>query len=223
MPRTARTTVVNAPHHVYQRTLKNRRIFYSDKDRQTYLKILREQAQKYRLDILAYCLMGNYIHLVVIPRRQNSMAKTIGRTNFSYTQYINKRRKRAGTLWRNRFQSCALDDKHMKIAVQFVECLPIYERLVRKPEKYPWSSAKAHITGQDEHEVLALKVWPSRQLRRKWADFLRKKLSIDTRERLRTYTQTGRPLGSKAFVEKLEKKFRRRLHPLPVGRPPKKT
>ena len=220
MPRTSRITVAKTPHHVFHRTMKGRVLFYTDQDRIMFLSILKEQANRHKTDILAYCLMRDCFNLIAVPKRQDGLAKTIGRTCFSYARYLSKRRPRNSSLWRNRFQSCALDEEYLKIAARYVEMQPVYERLVRKAEKYAWSSAKSHMTGKDEHEVLALDVWPATRLRNKWANFLSQKLGEPTREKLRSFTQTGRPIGSKPFIDKLEKKFRRRLHPLPIGRPP---
>ncbi len=195
--------------------------FHTDKDRLMFLEILTEQAQKYSFDILAYCLLDKGFYLVGIPRKNNALSRTVGRTNFSYTHYLNNRRKKEGQLWRNRFQSCALDDKYLKLAVKYVENQPVYEKMVRKPENYPWSSASAHVAGRDELQVLSLHVWPPKRLLNKWSDFLKEKLHEEIRERIRTFTQTGRPLGGDKFIDELERKFKQRLHPLPVGRPPK--
>ena len=134
---------------------------------------------------------------------------------------MNRRRNRVGPLWRDRFQSCMLDDSSLRMAVQYVECQPVYEGLVRKAEKHAWSSAQAHLTGEDEFELLALKVWPGRRNRKQWQAMLAQRLSEEQREEIRLHTQTGRPIGKKAFVTALEKKLRRRLHALPIGRPPK--
>jgi putative transposase len=166
--------------------------------------------------------MKNHVHIIATPRRKGALSKAIGRTHFAYTQYINSGRKNNISIWRNRFQSCALDSKNLWTAVQFVETRPVQDKLVRKADKYAWSSAAAHISGKDASGVLALSVWPAAQQRKKWAGMLSKKMVQEDIDTIRTYTQTGRPLGSEAFYKPLEKKFKRRLHPLPVGRPPQK-
>lgn len=204
---------------MFQPSLKGRAIFFTDQDRRKYLEILSQQAQFYKVDILAYCLMREHIHLVARPRRGGNLAKAIGRTNFSYARYLNRRRKQGGKLWRNRFQSCALDDRAVLTAAQYVECQPVYARLVRKAEKYPWSSASAHLKGVDKYGILALQVWPSRQLSREWSKILAQSLDKNIQAKLASYTQTGRPFGSRPFIQRLERKLGRRLHPLPVGRP----
>ncbi len=221
MPRTARVTAVHEPHHVFHQSAGNKSIFSTEKDRLVYLELLSQYARKYKLDVLAWCLMKNRVHLVVVPRTTESLAKAVGRTHFSFAQYIGKKRKGDQKVWRNRFQSCALDKKWLGIAVQSVECQPVREKLVRKAESYSWSSAAAHVSGKDPHAVLASN-WPRSAKRKTWSRWVNTPADPDALEKLRMFTQTGRPLGSDAFVKKLERKFRRRLKPLPIGRPPKK-
>ncbi len=223
MPRYARVNVPNAAHHVYQRSINDQAVFTSEKDRRVYLQLLRKNAHQYNLDILAYCLLRDCVHLVVIPRQHDSLAKAVGRTHYGYAQYYNQRRGFEGRLWRNRFQSCPLDDRYKRAAVKFVELQPLYRRLVREPEKYRWSSAACRYNGQDPYDLLNKKLWPASVTPQKWRTFLKTKLDEEIRDKIRMYTQTGRPLGTAHFVANLEKKFHRRLHPMPVGRPPHKN
>lgn len=221
MPRTARLTVIGVPHLVIQRSLDNRAVFSRKADTGVYLDLLREKSSQFKLDVLAYCLMRDSVYMVVIPRRRDSLTKGVGRTHFSYTHYFNQTRDEDGHIWRGRFQSCPLDDDYVWLAVKFVETQPLLEGKVRKAEKYPHSSAAAHVNGRDETEVLALNVWPPKGwTKKRWSKFLADKPDEEECDMLLTYAQTGRPLGSDKFVTKLEKKFRRRLHALPVGRPP---
>jgi putative transposase len=53
------------------------------------MSILKEQSEKYCLEILGWCLMTNPIHLIARPSTLESLAKAVGRTHFLYTQNIN--------------------------------------------------------------------------------------------------------------------------------------
>ena len=59
MPRLARAIAVGCAHHIAQRGNDRQAVFFVDQDRQVYLELLQEQAQKYGLEVRAYCLMGN--------------------------------------------------------------------------------------------------------------------------------------------------------------------
>lgn len=221
MPRRARVTMLDVPHHVCQYGLEGRAIFTTDKDRKAYLEQLKEEADYYKLDIIAYCLMKDRVQLVVIPRKRGALGRAIGRTHFWYAQYHNRKRKRDGKLWHDRFHSCIVDEKFLLQAVQYVECQPVFGKVVKKAEKYAWSSAPAHATGKDELGILSRSVPTIQKSRKRWAQILAKKLDAKVRETIAANTRTGRPFGSDAFITKLEKKFRRRLRALPTGRPKK--
>ena len=70
-----------------------------------------------------------------------------------------------------------------------------------------------------EFDLLDLAAWKRRRHAKSWQKTLAGKLDAEVCEKIRLHTSTSRPLGSTAFVTKLEKKFRRRLRALPVGRP----
>ena len=69
MPRLARTVFAGVPHHITQRGNRREDVFFTDADGRAYLAWLRDYAEKYGVDILAYCLMTNHIHLIAVPAR----------------------------------------------------------------------------------------------------------------------------------------------------------
>jgi putative transposase len=222
MPRLARTVVAGCAHHITQRGNNRQDVFFVDDDRYVYLELLREQASKYGLDIVGYCLMGNHVHIVGIPQAEDSLAKAVGRAHFRYTQYINRFHKRSGHLWQGRFYSCALDDRHFWPAMRYVELNPVRAKLCRKPWRYEWSSAGAHVDDKARSELLNLPRWYDMISAEQWRKELNAGIDETELGRLRVNTHTGRPLGSDSFISKLEKLLRRRVRSLPVGRPTKK-
>jgi len=62
MSRVARVVVPGCPHHIIQRGNRRQQVFFSDKDKFIYIKLLKEQSQKYGLEFWAYCLMDNHVH-----------------------------------------------------------------------------------------------------------------------------------------------------------------
>jgi putative transposase len=221
MPRTARITIPDVPHHITQRGNNRQDVFFVDDDRRVYLSILREQSEKFGLEILGWCLMTNHIHLIGRPAGEDSLAKSLGRTHFLYTQFINRFHGRSGHLWQNRFYSCPLGREHFWQALRYVEQNPLLAGLVRQAWKYPWSSAAAHIGGQDETGLLNLSYWRQISAQVDWREALQIGQAEEMVERIRLNTHTGRPLAGDAFISKLEKLLNKRLRPLPIGRPSK--
>jgi putative transposase len=196
-------------------------VFLVDDDRRVYLQLLKEQADKYGLEVLAYCLMDNHVHLVAIPHEEEALAKALGRTHFRYTQYVNRLHRRSGHLWQGRFYSCALDGRHLWPALKYVELNPVRAKLCRRAWQYAWSSAALHSDEKAESELLDLARWYKQVSAKEWRKELAEGLTEDEVARIRLRTHTGRPLGSDRFLSKLETVLGRRVRPLPVGRPKK--
>ena len=81
MPRIARIIAPGYPHHITQRGNNRATVFFDDEDRQTYLKLLGGYARKHAVQIWAYCLMDNHVHLLAIPETETALARGIGLTN----------------------------------------------------------------------------------------------------------------------------------------------
>lgn len=223
MPRIARIVVPGVAHHVTQRGNNRQDVFFTDDDRRLYLTLLKQQSLKHRVKVLAYCLMTNHVHLALVPERAESLALAVGRTHWLYTQQINRLHGRLGHLWQNRFFSCALDGDHALHAVCYAERNPVAARLVRLAWKYRWSSAAAHVGEGDPSGVLDLDAWRRMFSPRDWRGILQRPADETMMKRFESALRTGRPLASDRWLAKLEAKLNRRLRPLPVGRPKKRT
>jgi putative transposase len=217
----ARAIAVGCAHHIAQCGNNRQAVFMADDDREVYLQILQEQAGKHGLEILGYCLMTNHVHVVAIPHAEDSLAKGIGRTHFHYSQYVNRVHKRSGHLWQGRFHSCALDGRHLWLAMKYVELNPVWAKLCRRAWRYEWSSAAAHTEESAQSDLLNLPWWYKQFSAEAWRKELAEGVTEEEATRIRMRTQTGRPLGSDRFVSKLETLLGRRVRPLPVGRPRK--
>ncbi len=222
MARFARVVIPECPHHVTQRGNRRQEVFFSDDDRRTYLAILRDHCSRRHTRVLAWCLMTNHVHLVVVPDRQDSLAKALGRTHNDYARWLHIRQRQVGHLWQNRFHSCPLEGRHIWDAIRYVELNPVRAGLVRAAEDWPWSSAAAHLTGEDDWRLTAMEWW-----REQWTGAGEWRIALESgiREagfaaRLREATRTGRPLGTDEFTKKLESKTGRFLHPRKRGPKP---
>ena len=70
MPRLARVVAVDTAHHVAQRGNGRQEVFFTDNDRLVYLRLLQQHSRHLRLDLLAYCLMPNHVHWIVVPHSE---------------------------------------------------------------------------------------------------------------------------------------------------------
>ncbi len=221
MPRIARIVATGYPHHITQRGNNRATVFFDDDDRRTYLKLLGGYSQKHHLQIWAYCLMNNHVHLLAVPETETSLSRGIGLTNQVYTQYLNRKLHQSGRIWQNRFFSCVVEnDQYLWAVARYIERNPLKVGLAECAEAYPWSSAKAHITGAND-SLLSEKSWISPQAQTAYADFVRTE-DEETDNAIRRATRTGRPFGSESFMDMLEFRLNQALKPRKRGRPPVK-
>jgi len=78
MPRISRIIAVDYPHHITQRGVRSMDIFHSDHDRNQYLQFIKEEAQSFEINILAWCLMTNHVHFIAVPHTETSFARGFG-------------------------------------------------------------------------------------------------------------------------------------------------
>ena len=217
MPRIARVIAARYPHHITQRGNNREDAFFTDEDKSFYLRTLKSYCEKWRVQVWAYCLMTNHVHILAVPSDEESLSRCIGRTNLLYTQYINRRYKRSGRLWQNRFFSTIIEaEPYLWAVVRYIEQNPVKSKRVDKPEDYKWSSCRANISGKGD--LLVSDEWLGGKERAAYRKFLMQR-DPEVEQKIRRATSTGRPLGSNRFVEKLELKLLRRLSPGKPGRP----
>ncbi len=218
MPRRPRHAIPGFPHHITQRGNNRQDVFFTDEDREFYLALLRQHALQYGFEVLGYCLMTNHVHIIGVLAEDDSLAKAVGRTHWKYSQVLNRLHGRSGHLWQNRFYSCPMDDGHMVAAMAYIERNPVRAKMVRDAWKYPWSSASAHV-GDTECEWLNGARWNKAARGLDWRARLKIKEEAGAGAALMLHTNRGRPLGSDAFIARIEAIVGMRLRALPVGRP----
>jgi len=221
MPRLARTVFADIPHHITQRGNRRGDVFFDDEDRKNYLKWLGEYCKKWKVDILAYCLMTNHIHLILRPTTKDGLHRVLKPLHMRYAQRINKSKGWKGHLWQGRFFSSPLDNAYTWAALRYVERNPVRAKMVKKAEEYAWSSASAHC-GLTENSLLSsLNCLGSVISTENWSEWI----SLPNNEReiqiLRRNIEKGLPCGSDKFIEKLEVISDKVLKFRPQGRPKK--
>ena len=77
MGRLSRIIAVGYPHHLTQRGVRSMAIFQSDADRRCYLKYVKEETERFGVEILSWCLMTNHVHFIAVPKEETSFARGI--------------------------------------------------------------------------------------------------------------------------------------------------
>lgn len=145
MPRPSRLVVPGVAHHITQRGNRQSTIFFSDDNRRAYLKLIKEGCAQSSTTCLAWCLMDNHIHLILVPKTPDGLRLVLARAHTRYSQMINREQGWSGHMFQGRFSSYAMDDAHLMAAIRYVENNPVKAKLVEDAGDWLWSSARAHL------------------------------------------------------------------------------
>ena len=216
MARLARVVLPNLPHHVIQRGVRSLPVFSSDADKDAYLNLLAQFAAKEHLQYLAWCLMTNHVHLVVVPPEDPAaLARAIGEAHRRYTRLVNFRAGVRGHLFQERFHSFPIQtDHHLLAVIRYVERNPVRAQMVGTATDYPWSSARHHVHTTPDRLVTESPFFP---VPSNWEQLLTEDEAHLAE--VRRHVRTGRPWGSEAWMAAWEQQLGRPLRQRQGGWP----
>jgi putative transposase len=223
MARLARIVVPGVAHHVIQRGNRQLDVFFEHADYEAYLGYVSAGCARAGVRCLAWCLMPNHVHLILVPQDEDGLRVALSEAHRRYSRRINAAHGWSGFLWQGRFSSYPMDDAHLVTAIRYVEMNPVRAGLVKAPQDWRWSSVRAHIDNKPDG-FTDLK--GTEGLHRNWRAKLRHGLEAgdltpEQAKAIEAHARTGRPLGSAAFVEGLESATGRELKPQKRGPKPK--
>jgi REP element-mobilizing transposase RayT len=147
MPRSLRVEVEGGIHHITARGVGQQAVFRDDFDRRRYLRLLAARVRDNAWQCLSYCLMGNHIHLL-IETPKPTLSCGVQRLHGEYAQGFNRRHKRVGHLFQDRFHGELLrEQSHLWNALRYILHNPVEAGLCEAPEAWPWSSHAAILAG----------------------------------------------------------------------------
>ncbi|MEQ1864768.1 MAG: transposase [Micropepsaceae bacterium] len=213
MARLARAVFPGLPHHVTQRDNGRARTFFSDDDYRLYRDLLAEHAAAAGVEVWAWVLMPNHVHLILVPHDADALRRALAPVHRYYAGHIHLRQKRSGHFWQGRFGCVAMDENHLGAALRYVALNPVRARLCKRAIDWPWSSVHAHLGRKDGLTARepVLSRYPD------FAALIKSGEDEDLSEKLRQAETIGRPLGTDAFIARLERKTGRALKPAKRG------
>lgn len=218
VPRFRRLVVPGCPHHVTQRGVRRQQTFFDARDYRNYLQLAAEELEKVDLKILAYCLMPNHVHAIVVPGDKKSLSRFFANVHHRYAMKTNARNDWTGHLWQERFYSVVMDENHLLMGMRYVELNPVRSGLCLRAQDWPWSSARAHLDKCLDpliHDVSPFELVDD------WSTYLSDGDDEEHLQDIRDQTRTGRPSGRDSFIDDLEVRSGRTVRPSAGGRPRK--
>lgn len=125
-------------YHVYARGNGRRAIFRDDRDRRLYLAILDHVVGVKRWEWIAYCLMGNHVHLLLETPAGN-LDTGMQLLHGTYGQKHNARHGRSGHVFQGRYGASRLtSEPQLARTLAYIEHNPVAARLCKRSGDWPW-------------------------------------------------------------------------------------
>ncbi len=162
-------------YHIYNRGLAKQPIFHSDADRYLFIETflyyqLKGPKPKFSvfrrlknkifpetkkiINLLAYCLMPNHIHFLVVQTEENGINEFMRKFIHSYSKYRNTKYNRLGPTFQAMFKSVLIETDEQLIHVsRYIHLNPVVAGLVDKANQYHWSSYCEYVATDNRHIV----------------------------------------------------------------------
>jgi putative transposase len=148
MPSTLRNLQPGVVYHITQRGNNRMAVFHTDHDRSVYMNLLKEALERHQVELYAYCLMGNHVHLLAAARAPEGIPALMKDLQGRYARRFNLDWHRTGALWHQRYRATPVeDDGHMLSCFQYLDLNPVRARKVSRPEHWLWSSCRSLALG----------------------------------------------------------------------------
>lgn len=227
MSRKPRFVLPGVPQHVIQRGHNRESCFFAEDDYHRYLHDLHEASLKNQLQIHAYVLMTNHVHLLVTPTQPFSIMHTLQDLGRKFVRYVNRRYQRTGSLWEGRYKASLIDsESYLLTCMRYIEMNPVRAGMVRHPAEYRWSSYAANAKGEPNelltrHALYLSLADDDDKAAREYAyrELLRRELGPDELYQLRDALNQELVLGRDDFKDKIQAMLNRQVRPGVPGRP----
>lgn len=225
MARKARMFIPGVPCHVVSRGNNRNTCFFSPDDYRFYLSCLSDACTKHHVDVHAYVLMTNHVHLLITPHSPVAIPKVMQSIGRRYVQYINKRYDRTGTLWESRYKASIIDaESYLLACYRYIELNPVRANIVHHPEDYLWSSYAVNAGLKTRKQLMPHETYlrlgtndESRCLA--YQKLVSLNLEASTVHNIRRAAAFSMPIGNSHFYNKIEQALGIKIGQAKRGRP----
>lgn len=228
MARLPRLCVPGEAHLVVWRGHSGRPVFVDDEDRRCLWEALQELAPREQVAVHGWVWLPAQVWLLVTPAAAASLPRLMQALGRRYVRHFHLRHGGSGTLWEGRYRATVLQEDWVLPALVWLESLPVLEGLATSAEAWPWSSHRHHAGLQPQRGLQSPPAWwtlGDTPFAREaaWRRRVAEGLPAAQRERLLAAALKGWPLGSAAFLQRLQQATGRRVQPGRPGRPRRST
>ncbi|WP_101756922.1 transposase [Oceanicoccus sp. KOV_DT_Chl] len=229
MPRKPRYFLPNVPVHVVQRGHSRSPVFFEAQDYATYSYWVKEAALRYEIDVHAFVLMTNHVHLLMTPKLSGSVSKFMQYVGRRYVPYFNHKYGKSGSIWEGRFKaSLVQDDRYLLTVMRYIELNPVRALMVELPSQYRWSSYVHNIAVREisfvKYHSVYMNLGANQDERvTAYKDLFKSHIDKEVMLNIGRAWQTGTPLVNDDFKRTVEEQLGKKVGHDRRGRPGKRA
>ena len=196
-----------------------RDVFLKDDDYEAFLKALGHACIEVPMRVLGFCLMPNHFHLALWPTNDGDLSRWMHWVLNTHVRRYHKHHQTSGHIWQGRFKAFPTEsDEHLLTVLRYIERNPVRAKLVRKSEKWRWSSARHWQKSEGRPSYLI----PGPVQRPKdWTGWVNRAVTEAELKALRQSVNRGSPFGSEPWVAQTAEEMGLKSTLRPRGRPRK--
>lgn len=160
MPRRRRGSLQGAVFHVMNRAVRGTVLFRTDADYRAFLDLVRQAIDEFKVRLIAFCVMPNHWHFVVICDRIEELSRCMHWMESTHANRWNGAHgcRGSGAVYQDRFKAIPVQkNDSVRRVCRYVERNALRKGLVHRAELWEWSSLFAVC--QNCH-VVPLEKWP---------------------------------------------------------------
>jgi REP-associated tyrosine transposase len=184
--------------HVVTRGNARATVFHTDADYASVTRLMMDAQAQVRVELLAWCLMPNHMHLVIRPAGDGDLARWMHWLLTSYVQLHRVRHRTTGRIWQGRYKAFPIQtDEHLLTVLRYVERNPVRAGLAPHAVAWKWSSARQRPHAGTPRSLLACSPVP---LPSPWLEWVDTPLTDAELEAIRACAKRDRPLGDLSWT-----------------------
>lgn len=141
MPRFPRNNLKTSFFHVMVQGINRSYIFEKDVDKKFYLKRIFSKNREFDIEIIAYCVMDNHVHLLLKTEKIEKLSNFMHIVNTIYARYYNKKYNRVGYVYRDRYKSEGIySEKQLYNCIRYIYDNPVKAKICCNADMYSFSN-----------------------------------------------------------------------------------
>lgn len=151
MARKSRDYYLSDFYHIMIQGDEKKFIFDNNSKKNKIIYLLKRNAFRNDVKIIAYCIMDNHAHILIHCKEQARMSKMMSQCNTSFGLYFSKMRGNIGHVFRDRYKSEPIFTKiHLLNCIKYIHENPVKANIVRYCSEYPYSSFNEYLNKKND-------------------------------------------------------------------------